>query len=277
MDTIVKIGTIRPCTLDQMLRGELFDSSAIKTSSWDWMFRVLKVAVEHTTEGIIVLDSAGIIRFANEVSARAHGYASRTNLLGKDLSALHSHQQMTEHVTPFVNEARHLGRFEGPLNHLRRDGTVFSADTKMTVIKNEAGDDIGLIVFHRDTAELDEAKAALADATEQLNKELAQRNLLDARLATQNQQPAAFSRRLARATDNRYGSDDGQARGGKVAVPVQPADAQHGTDVSNADSPHEIEAGHDASDPYLELRKASGGPLDTNKLADLAELLKRLS
>jgi PAS domain S-box-containing protein len=225
MDTIGKIGTIRPCSLEQMLNGQRIDSTAIKSSSWEWMFRVLKVAAEHAAEGIVVLDAAGIIRFANEISAKAHGYASRTNLLGRDLSAFHSQEQMTDHVTPFMKEAMREGQSEGPLEHIRADGTIFSTRTKMTRVRNEDWDDVGLIVFDTYASQLDEARPEPTPA--------------------ENRVPAAFCEKLTQPVSYRYSSD-------------------------------ETASGRDTDDPYLELRKASGGPLNADKLSELAAMLKRL-
>jgi PAS domain S-box-containing protein len=244
MDTIVKIGEIRPLNSEQMLRGEQIDSTAIRSTSWEWMFRVLKIAVEHATEGIVVLDAAGIIRFANDVSARMHGYASRANLLGRDLAAFHSQEQMTDHVTPFIKEAMRVGWCEGPLEHIRRDGVVFSADTKMTRVRNEDWDDVGLIVFHTDTSQRDEAKADLAAAGEEFRKELAMRDQQVATAPARDRGPEAFCEKLTQPVSYRYGTD---------------------------------EQTPDATDPYLELRKTNGGPLDPAKLAELAAMLKRLS
>jgi PAS domain S-box-containing protein len=245
MDIIVKIGEIRPLNSEQMLRGDRFDSSAIRTTSWEWMFRVLKIAVEHAAEGIVVLDSAGIIRLANHVSAKAHGYASRANLLGRNLTAFHTEEQMAEHVTPFMKEAMRLGRFEGRLEHIRRDGVVFSTDTKMARVGNEAWDDAGLIVFHTIANRRDEAKADLAAAGEEFGKELAMPDQLTATAPAQDMGPEAFCEKLTQSVSYRYGGDDGR--------------------------------GPDANDPYLEVRKANGGPLDAAKLAELAAMLKRLS
>jgi PAS domain S-box-containing protein len=277
MDTIVKIGEIRPLNSEEMLRGERIDSTAIRSTSWEWMFRVLKVVAEHAAEGIVVLDAAGTIRFANEASAKAHGYASRACLLGRDLSAFHSPEQMADHVTPFIREALRQGHFEGPLEHLRRDGVVFSTDTKMARVRNEDWDDVGLIVFYTDTSQRQEAQAALAAAGEEFRKELARRDQQGASAPAQDRGPAAFCEKLRLPMSYRYSGDDEQGPDGENVVPLQRGIAEHDHEVGQADNPAETEADLDANDPYLELRKTSGGPLDTAKLAELAEILKRLS
>jgi PAS domain S-box-containing protein len=234
------------------------DSTAIKSSSWEWMFRVLKIAAEHAGEGIIVVDSAGIIRFANSAAAKAHGYEWRTHLLGKDLLALHSAEQIDQQVKPFMESALRLGEFSGSLEHTRRDGTTFRTDTKMSRVRNEAGDDAGFIIFQKDTAELDEARAALAAVNEQFRRELARKAELEASAPAAKPAPKAFADRLTQPVRYRYSPDAGQGGETKPDNAAQPQAAAEGTD------------------PYLELRKAAGGPLDTGKLAELAELLKRL-
>jgi PAS domain S-box-containing protein len=280
MDTIVKIGAIRPCSLDQMVRTDPVDSTPIKTSSWEWMFRVLKAAVEHATEGIIMLDLNGIIRYANEETAKAHGYTSRAQLLGRDLAALHTPQQMQEHVTSFVTEAMRLGSLEGPLEHVTRDGVIFNTDTKMKRVRNEAGDDVGLIIFHMNMAELEEVEAAPAAQVQTVRAQPAPAEVPP---APESPVPAAFCEKLTQPVAYRY------TAGEQITIVPEPAPMPQETKVTaspsaaaaqgpaSAPAPAHVQAGDEGADPYLELRKANGGgPLDTTKLADLAELLKRL-
>jgi PAS domain S-box-containing protein len=242
------------------------NSLYINSISWEWMFRVLKVAAEHTAEGIVVVDTEGIIRFANPVAVKAHGYALRTDLLGKDLLTLHTPEQMVEHVMPFMHEAMRLGHFAGPLDHVRSDGTTFNTDTKMALVRDEKGEKVGLIIYYTATTRRQEAPPALAPASQRYEMVLARKDRLDVLAAAQDQVPAAFAQRLTRSMNYRYGSDNEKAPDAENVAPLQPCAAEHGH-----------EPGHDETDPYLELRKASGGPLDTTKLADLAELMKRLS
>jgi PAS domain S-box-containing protein len=228
------------------------------------MFRVLKVAVEHTTEGIVVVDTEGFIRFANPVAVKAHGYALRTDLLGKDLMALHTPQQMVEHVMPFMHEAMRLGNFAGPLDHVRSDGTTFNTDTKMALVRDEKGEKLGLIIYYTVT-------------TQRSAMELVGKGRLDTSASADNHVSAAFAQRLARSMSYRYGSDNEKAPDAEKVAPLQPCAAEPARQPAQVSAATEPEPQHDGTDPYLELRKASGGPLDTTKLADLAELMKRLS
>jgi len=217
------------------------------------MFRVLKMAAEHATEGIVVVDASGTIRFANEVCAKAHGYPSRANLLGRDLNALHSQQQMTDYVTPFMKEAARLGCLEGQLDHVRRNGVPFSAATKMTLIIDDAGDDAGFIIFHKDAAEAAAAREPEPPA------------------AAGNEVPATFCQHLLQPVKYRYG-DNGDRVDENKGAPAQ-------LSKTGKDSPRGAESPErdgEETDRYLEMRKAFGGPLDTTKLAELARLMRRL-
>lgn len=186
MGKISEMATVKPNDAKQT------NAAALETTSQEKMFRLLKVVAEQAAEGIIVADAMGIIRFANPAAIRMHGYALRTDLLGKNLSILHNSQQRTEHLISFMQNARRLGQFSGPLDHVRKDGTVLHTDTKMTFVHDETGHNIGLIVFHIDTTEREQAKAALDSANAQLTKAPLQHDdRHDAPAAKPASQPAA--------------------------------------------------------------------------------------
>ena len=115
--------------------------------------RHLTVIAEQASEGIVVLDLDGVIQFANAAWAAMHGYESTDELVGKQISAFHTEQQMKTDVIGFIEEVKRRGRLAGPLEHVRTDGTLLPTETLMVAFKNELGKAIGLIGFATDLTE----------------------------------------------------------------------------------------------------------------------------
>jgi PAS domain S-box-containing protein len=112
--------------------------------------RYLSMIAEQANEGIVVVDLDGSLRFVNEAWAGMHGYKTKDELIGKQLSLFHTKEQMKTDVTPLLEETKRCGQLEGTVEHVKNDGTVFPAQTKMILVVDEAGEAIGLIVFAAD-------------------------------------------------------------------------------------------------------------------------------
>ncbi len=148
--------------------------------------RYLTTIAEQAGEGIAVIDLNGVLRFVNDAWVTMHGYNNRNELVGKTIGAFHSKEQMQTDVIGFIEETKQRGRLEGPIEHMRRDGTSFATQTKMTVLKSEQGNVVGLIVFatnvssHKQTEELLRQQGAkLAAANKQLQSQIAKYRRLE--------------------------------------------------------------------------------------------------
>jgi len=113
--------------------------------------RLLSSVVEQSSEGLAVSDLKGDLLFVNDAFAAMHGY-SPEKLVGRHLSIFHTPEQM-----PSVNEANQqmqkTGEFNGEIWHVRRDGTVFPALMHNSLLRDEAGNPIGMIGSLRDISE----------------------------------------------------------------------------------------------------------------------------
>jgi len=107
--------------------------------------RELAMIVEQTAEGVAVANLEGKLRFVNTAWAKMHGYGSRDELIGKNLSIFHSDEQMKTDVIPFNNEAKRSGSNRSEVGHIRKDGTAFPTEMSATVFKDETGKPVGLI------------------------------------------------------------------------------------------------------------------------------------
>jgi len=116
--------------------------------------RYLAMIAEQTNEGIIVVDLDGSLRFVNEAWVEMHGYKTKDELIGKQLSLFHTKEQMKTDVTPLLEETKRCGQLEGTVEHIKSDGTVFPTQTKMILVKDEPGKATGLIVFAVDIGQL---------------------------------------------------------------------------------------------------------------------------
>jgi PAS domain S-box-containing protein len=111
------------------------------------ILRYLDTIAEQATEGIVVVDSDSSLRFVNEAWAWMHGYKTKDELIGKQISIFHTKEQMKSDVIPLFEKTKCCGQIEGTVEHIKSDGTVFPTHTKMILVKDEASNANGLIVF----------------------------------------------------------------------------------------------------------------------------------
>jgi PAS domain S-box-containing protein len=158
------------------------DNMVAEIKRTDYTLRHLIMTAEHAVEGIAIIDLNGILRFVNTAWAVMHGCESSNELVGKPISQFHTEEQMKADVFAFIEETKDRGQLEGPIEHARRDGTVFPTHTKMTAVKDEAGRTIGLIIFVTDVSAsrqtedtLKQQAAGLRAANEQLQRQISER------------------------------------------------------------------------------------------------------
>jgi len=176
--------------------------------------RHLTVIAERAMEGIVVVDLNGAIRFVNAAWAAMHGYKTREELIGKQISVFHTKEQMKTEVIPFIEEVKRRGQLAGPVEHVRRNGTPFPTEMLMVVFKDQVSKTMGLIGFATDLTEHERTKDELKRyrdrlaelvkqqtdelkaANEQLQHEIAERKQVDERLKQQTDELKAASERL---------------------------------------------------------------------------------
>jgi PAS domain S-box-containing protein len=109
--------------------------------------RCLTTIAEQTNEGIVVVDSDSGLQFVNEAWAQMHGYETKDELIGKELSIFHTEEQIQSDVIPLFEKIKSCGQIEETVEHIKSDGTVFLTKTKMILVKDEAGNTDGIIIF----------------------------------------------------------------------------------------------------------------------------------
>ncbi len=109
--------------------------------------------VEQIHEGVGVADMTGQITYVNAAGAAMLGYTAE-ELVGQDASLLH-HPDAYRSVVQLRDQASRRGSASGLVEHRRKDGTTFVAETTISQLCDDAGTPIGLVRTVRDvTAEL---------------------------------------------------------------------------------------------------------------------------
>ena len=109
--------------------------------------KYLVTIAEQTNEGIVVIDSDSNLQFVNETWAWMHGYETKDELIGKELSIFHTEEQIKSNVIPLFEKIKSCGQIEGTVEHIKSDGTMFPTQTKMILVEDEAGNTNGIIIL----------------------------------------------------------------------------------------------------------------------------------
>ena len=124
--------------------------------------RLLSSAVEQSTEGVAVADLKGHLLFVNNAFASMHGYTPE-ELVGEHLSIFHTPEQMPS-VEAANRQIQETGEFSGEVWHARRDGAAFPTLMHNSLLRDEAGNPIGIIGTLRDITERVRAEEALQES-----------------------------------------------------------------------------------------------------------------
>ena len=128
--------------------------------------RLLSSALEQSSDGIAVTDLEGNLLFVNNAFATMHGYAAE-ELVGRHLSLFHATEQMPS-VEAANRQMQNTGEFSGEIWHVRRGGMVFPALMHNSLLRDEAGNTVGMIGSLIDITEHKRAEKALRESEERL-------------------------------------------------------------------------------------------------------------
>lgn len=113
---------------------------------------------DRAQEAIAVLDTNGLVHYANAAWVRMHGYERRSEVVGKSISDFHNKEQLSADVLPFLQEVGRRGQISGPVGHMHKNGTMVATNTTMVALKDESGRMRGVIVFATDISETEQLK-----------------------------------------------------------------------------------------------------------------------
>ncbi len=135
------------------------------------LLRHLGMITQQVDQGIAIIDPNGIICFVNMSWAKMHGHKTSNELLGKQISAFHTQEQIKSNLNPLIKETKRRGWSTCAVKHVRADGKTFPTQMKMIVLKDEKGKAIGFIVITTDITERKRLEETATEATKQ-GKEL---------------------------------------------------------------------------------------------------------
>jgi PAS domain S-box-containing protein len=250
--------------------------------------RYLSMIAEQANEGIVVVDLDGSLRFVNEAWAGMHGYKTKDELIGKQLSLFHTKEQMKTDVIPLLEETKRCGQLEGTVEHVKNDGTVFPAQTKMILVVDEAGEAIGLIVFAADV----DQHTKLQETTVENLKRVKHLNERITRLRKQLGECLEAGEYLAEQTGELQANneillqqmselDQSPRRPEQYPEQIVRRKAQETTanqrrEDTNPEHRQSKEAPAESSEPMVRSKRSSK-LLNTKELGEVAELARRLS
>ncbi len=119
----------------------------------------LSAAVDQSSEGLAIVDLSGRLLFLNGAFAAMHGY-SPEELKGSYLSVFHAQEQLSA-VEEANRQLKETGVFFGEILHSRKDGTTFPGLMQNSILRDEAGNPIGMIGTLKDITALKRIEADL--------------------------------------------------------------------------------------------------------------------
>ena len=126
------------------------------------------MVADKTNEGIVMADLDGSLLFVNEAWCGMHGYKSKDELIGKQLSLFHTKEQMKTDVIPLLEKTKQCGQIEDTVEHIKSNGTVFATQTKMILVEDGAGKAAGFIIFAANIGQSPKLKDTTVDNLKQI-------------------------------------------------------------------------------------------------------------
>jgi PAS domain S-box-containing protein len=249
---------------------------------------IADMAAEKANEGIAVADLDGSLLFLNNAWCGMHGYKSKDELIGKQLSLFHTKEQMKTDVIPLLEKTKRCGQIEGTIEHVKSNGIVFATQTKMISVGDGAGKATGFIIF---AANIDQSPK-LKDTTVENLKQIKHLSARIAQLRTLFGECRGIGECLAEQTyklwannemlleqiseldqsaliPKQYSKQDLPRKPQEKIIEEMPEDAH-----TEQRQPQKAPA--KGSEPMVKSKK-SNKPLDTKEFEKVAELARRLS
>ena len=126
--------------------------------------RRFAMMVEQAAQGIAATDPDGNLIFVNAAMAAMHGYGPE-EMLGKPLGAFRGKEQIGSQAAFFELVTRN-GHHTGEVKHVRKDGSQFLAEIKVSLLKDERNRSIGMVVFALDITQRKQTEVELKEAKE---------------------------------------------------------------------------------------------------------------
>ena len=109
----------------------------------------LAMAIQQTTDAVIITDTKGAILYVNPAFERITGYA-RTEVMGKNPNLLKSGRHDPELFKSMWTTLSTKQAWRGRLQNRKKDGSIFTCDTIITPTRDEDGAIVNYVSVQRD-------------------------------------------------------------------------------------------------------------------------------
>ena len=114
--------------------------------------RLLSDAVERATDAIIITNLEGNITFVNDSCAKICGY-DKSEMIGQHISLIHYANQHDASFKSPLASLKKTGACTGEISACKKTGEVFLAILSVSIIKDESGIPMAVLVIGRDITE----------------------------------------------------------------------------------------------------------------------------
>lgn len=248
---------------------------------------VADMAAKKTNEGIAVADLDGNLLFVNEAWCRMHGYKTKDELAGKQLSLFHKKEQMKKSMIPLLEKTKRRGRTEETVEHIKSNGSVFTTKTKLMLVEDGAGKATGFIIFAANIGQSPKLKDTTVENLEQikhLSKRIGQLRTLFSecreigeRLAEQTGELQTSNEMLLQMMSEPDQSPQSPEQYSERILPWKAQETIPNQLPEHINSEQQIKEAPATSPEPIVKSERSNQPPDTKELREVAELARRLS
>ena len=147
----------------------------------DESLRLLNSAVQAAANGVVITDTNGTIQWVNAAFTTLTGYSAE-EAIGKNPRVLKSGQQSEAAYRELWNTVAEGRVWRGELINRRKDGTFYHEEMHITPVCDASGKITHYIAIKQDVSERVRNEAQLQETNEQLRREIAHREQVEAQL-----------------------------------------------------------------------------------------------
>ncbi|MFA7486389.1 MAG: PAS domain-containing protein, partial [Phycisphaerae bacterium] len=104
-------------------------------------------------EGIAILDNNAMVKFANPAFTAMHGYENQKQIIGKAIDSFQNTDTANSPISAFIDEIRKNKQFCRRFEHVKCNGHVFPAKTRIVLLNDAQNNPDGFLVFVDDLTE----------------------------------------------------------------------------------------------------------------------------
>ncbi len=124
----------------------------VRQQAYIQRLEMLKQALDHAGEGVIITNRHGVIEYVNHAFERITGYTV-AEALGNNPRMLQSGRQDEEFYRQFWQSLRQHGRWQGRIWNRRKDGEIYPEQLHICAIRNASGEVLRYIGVFFDISE----------------------------------------------------------------------------------------------------------------------------